>query len=138
MIDSLARFLDSNRYSPHNGTQPKFLVDLLPEVHGGSSDAILRRLLSRKQIGEQERDSMLTDIAERGSAYLPQVNAFYIREFKMISAAEDAARFLHQACQGLPRRLNEYSSVNSNQRPEEEVQVQTVFVTPRSILSTLA
>lgn len=119
LIDSLARFLEINRYSPHNGTQPKFLVDLLPEVHGGSSDAILRRLLSRKQIGEQERDSMLTDIAERGSAYLPQVNAFYIREFKMISAAEDAARFLHQACQGLPRRLNEYSSVNSNQRPEE-------------------
>ncbi len=28
LIDSLLRFLDINRYSSHNGTQPKFLVDL--------------------------------------------------------------------------------------------------------------
>src|SRR5699024_2013122 len=43
---------------------------------------------------------------KRGSAYLPQVNSFYIREFQMMNAAEDATRFLHQACQGLPHRLN--------------------------------
>ena len=30
LIDSLLRFLDINRYSSHNGTQPKFLVDLMP------------------------------------------------------------------------------------------------------------
>src|SRR6266567_4786523 len=106
LIDSLVRFLEINRYSPHNTTQPKFLVDMLPEVYGGASDAMLRRLLSRKGIGEAERESMLTSVAERGSAYLPQVNAFYIREFQMIHAAEDATRFLHQACQGLPQRLN--------------------------------
>src|SRR5580698_4758864 len=53
LIDSLASFLEINRYSPHNGTQPKFLVDMLPEVHGNSSDAMLRRLLSRKGITEQ-------------------------------------------------------------------------------------
>src|SRR5579864_1504915 len=47
LIDSLASFLEINRYAPHNGTQPKFLVDMLPEVYGNSSDAILRRLLSR-------------------------------------------------------------------------------------------
>jgi uncharacterized iron-regulated protein len=106
LIDSLARFLEINRYSPHNGTQPKFLVDMLPEVYAGPSDAMLRRLLSRKGIAEQERESMLTSVAERGSAYLPQVNAFYVREFQMIHAAEDATRFLHQACQGLPQRLS--------------------------------
>ena len=49
---------------------------------------------------------MLAAVEERGSAYLPQVNTFYIREFQMMHAAEDAARFLHQACQGLPRRVN--------------------------------
>jgi hypothetical protein len=115
LIDSLARFLEINRYSPHNGTQPKFLVDMLPEVYGGASDAMLRRLLSRKGIGEPERESMLTSVAERGSAYLPQVNAFYVREFQMIHATEDATRFLHQACQGLPQRLNEHS----NEPPQE-------------------
>src|SRR4029077_3377521 len=34
------------------------------------------------------------------------VNAFYVREFQMTHAAEDATRFLHQACQGLPQRLD--------------------------------
>ena len=34
----------------------------------------------------------------------PQVNAFYVREFKMMYAAEEAARFLHHACRGLPAR----------------------------------
>jgi uncharacterized iron-regulated protein len=106
LIDSLAGFLEINRYSSHNSTQPKFLVDMLPEVYGGSSDEMLRRLLSRKGIGDSEREALLSSVEDRGSAYLPQVNAFYVREFKMMHAAEDATRFLHQACQGLPRRLN--------------------------------
>jgi hypothetical protein len=106
LIDSLASFLEISRHSPHNGTQPKFLVDMLPEVYGKSSDAMLRRLLSRKGIGEHERESLLATVAERGSAYLPELNAICIREFQMMHAAEDAVRFLHQACQGLPRRVN--------------------------------
>jgi hypothetical protein len=123
LIDSLARFLEINRYSPHNGTQPKFLVDMLPEVYGGASDAMLRRLLSRKGIEEAARESMLTSVAERGSAYLPQVNAFYVREFQMMHAAEDATRFLHQACQGLPQRLNghaEECAVSGNMTPIDD------------------
>jgi hypothetical protein len=106
LIDSLATFLEINRYSPHNGTQPKFLVDMLPEVHGNSSDVMLRRLLSRKGISEKQLEFMLASVEERGSAYLPQVNAFHIREFQMVHAAEDATRFLHHACRGLPQRLN--------------------------------
>ena len=115
LIDSLARFLEINRYSPHNGTQPKFLVDLLPEVYAGPSDAMLRRLLTRKGIGEPEREALLTSVEKRGSAYLPQVNAFYVREFQMSHAAEDATRFLHQACQGLPHRLNGHSNEPSQE-----------------------
>ena len=106
LIDSLAAFLEINRYSPHNGTQPKFLVDLLPEVHGNPSDAVLRQLLSRKGISEQQLEAMLVNVEERGSAYLPQLNAFCIRQFQMMHAAEDATRFLHHACRGLPQRLN--------------------------------
>src|SRR4029077_10382407 len=106
LIDSLVRFLEINRYSAHNGTQPKFLVDLLPEVYGGTSDAMLQRLLSRKGVSGQDRARLLASVKERGSAYLPQVNAFYVQEFQMMHAAEDAARFLHQACQGLPQRVN--------------------------------
>ena len=112
LIDSLASFLEINRYSPHNGTQPKFLVDMLPEVHGHSSDAMLRRLaLAQRDSGAAYRQVMLASVDERGSAYFPEVNAFYVREFQLMHAAEDAARFLHHACRGLPRRLNGHGSV---------------------------
>jgi hypothetical protein len=114
LIDSLANFLDINRYSPHNTTQPRFLVDMLPEVYSQSSEDLLLRLLSRKEIGKTELASMLVAIEERGSAYLPQVNAFYVHDFQMMHAAEDVARFLHHACQGLPYRRNGHAATASD------------------------
>jgi hypothetical protein len=105
LIDGLVRFLKINRYSEHNTTQPKFLVDLLPEVYFRSSDALLHRLLSRKGVSEEERAAMLQRVEDRGCAYLPQVNAFYMHELQMMYAAEEAARFLHHACRGLPARV---------------------------------
>ena len=106
LIDSLLRFLDVDRYSSHNGTQPKFLVDLLPEVHCGSSDARLRRLLSRVTDEAERVEAMLQKVESRGTVYLPAINAFYVREFQMTCAAEEASRFLHHACRGLPLRRN--------------------------------
>ena len=105
LIDGLVRFLKIDRYSAHNTTQPKFLVDLLPEVYFRSSDALLNRLLSRKGVSEEERAAMLQRVGDRGCAYLPQVNAFYMHELQMMYAAEEAARFLHHACRGLPGRV---------------------------------
>jgi Haem-binding uptake, Tiki superfamily, ChaN len=106
LIDSLLRFLQVDRYSSHNGTQPKFLVDLLPEVHCGSSDARLRRLLSRVTNEAERVEAMLQRVESRGTVYLPAINAFYVREFQMTCAAEEASRFLHHACRGLPLRRN--------------------------------
>jgi hypothetical protein len=111
LIDSLLRFLNIDRYSSHNGTQPQFLVDLMPEVYCRASDARLRRLLARHDATEEETETMVRHVEHRGSVYLPQVNAFYVREFKMMYAAEEAARFLHHACRGLP------SSGNGNETP---------------------
>ena len=112
LIDGLLRFLDINRYSSHNGTQPKFLVDLLPEIHCGTSEAHLRRLLSRAD--GKTAEAVLRKVEERGSAYLPHVNAFYVREFQMMYVAEEVARFLHQACRGLPLRANMHSEKKEN------------------------
>ncbi len=113
LIDSLLRFLDVDRYATHNHTQPKFLVDLLPEVHCGSSDARLRRLLSRVT-GEAERiEAMLRKVDIQGTVYLPAINAFYVREFQMTCAAEEASRFLHHACRGLPLRRNGHAAFTS-------------------------
>lgn len=116
LIDSLASFLEINRHSPHNGTQPKFLVDTLPEVVGGGSEMSLRRLLSRGRVDEGQLQSMLTVLMDRGSAYLPEANAFYIREFQLVHAAENATRFLHHACRGLPLRSDAHGpSFQGNQ-----------------------
>jgi len=106
LIDGLLRFLGVNLYSSHNTTQPKFLVDSLPEVYCRNSDALLRKLLSRKGVTEHEKKTMLARVEASGSVYLPRVNAFYICEFQMMHAAEEAARFLHHACRGLPLRTN--------------------------------
>lgn len=116
LIDSLATFLEINRYSSHNSTQPKFLVDMLPEVYGGSSGQMLGRLLLRKGVSESDLKALVARVEECGSAYLPEVNAFYVREFQMVHAAEDATRFLHQACQGLPQRLNGHGPVEIEER----------------------
>jgi hypothetical protein len=114
LIGSLATFLDINRYSPHNGTQPKFLIDMLPEIYGSSSDALLQRLLMRKGVSDASIESMMARVEQCGSAYLPPVNAFWIREFHMMQVAEDAARFLHHACRGLPDRLNGHCNGSGN------------------------
>jgi len=106
LIDSLLRFLDINRYSSHNGTQPKFLVDLMPEVYCGSSDGRLRQLLLRATGEEKKVDNTLQRVEAQGSVYLPSINAFYLREFHMAYVAEEASRFLHHACRGLPLRRN--------------------------------
>jgi hypothetical protein len=104
LIDSLLRFFQINRYSPHNHTQPKFLIDLMPEVYCRSSAGRLRGLLTRKGIADEDSKALLQRVEDRGSVYLPQVNAFYVREFQMMYAAEESARFLHHACRGLPLR----------------------------------
>ncbi|MFZ1130419.1 MAG: ChaN family lipoprotein [Terriglobales bacterium] len=102
LIDGMVRFLGINQYSPHNTTQPRLLVDLMPEVYSRTSDALLRRLLSRKGFTAEHRRCLLRQVRERGSVYLAPINAVYVRRFGMASCAEDATRFLHQACRGLP------------------------------------
>ncbi len=101
LIDELLRFLDINRYSPTNGTQPRFLVDLLPEVWRPSIQQ-LRKILSREGFPAKETKGVLMQLKDRGCMYLPQLNVFVVREFQTRYAAEEAARFLHRACQGLP------------------------------------
>ncbi|MFZ0685727.1 MAG: ChaN family lipoprotein [Terriglobales bacterium] len=106
LVDGLVRFLRIDQYSPHNTTQPRLLVDLMPEVYSRSSDALLRRLLSRKGFTAEQRGSLLRRVRERGSVYLAPINAIFVRQFHMTSSSEDATRFLHQACRGLPYLSN--------------------------------
>jgi uncharacterized iron-regulated protein len=123
LIDSLLCFLEINQYSAHNTTQPKFLVDLLPEVYSGSSDGRLRQLLMRAADGEVCKiDGMLRRVESQGTVYLPSINAFYVREFQMMYATEEAARFLHHACRGLPLCKNRRSA---NSKPTDRFYART-------------
>ncbi len=117
LIDSLLSFLDINRYSSHNGTQPRFLVDLLPEVLGASSESRLRQLLLRAEADPSRIENILQRVESRGSTYLPAINTFYIQDFQMMYAAEETARFLHHACRGLPLRRTG-RTVPSVERPD--------------------
>jgi hypothetical protein len=96
VLQGVVRGLGINQYSARNGTQPKFLVDLLPEVYCNPSEDHLRNLAGGAE------DGWLKRLEERGCAYLPAANTLYIREFRMAYVAEEMTRFLHHACRGLP------------------------------------
>jgi hypothetical protein len=64
----------------------------------------LRHLLARETSDVHETESIQRKIDAQGTAYLPHSNVLYVGEFQMMFAAEEAARFLHQACRGLPLR----------------------------------
>jgi hypothetical protein len=97
LIFSLAKSLGFRLHSPHNGTQPKFLADSLPEVVPVKEPALLA--------DEDVRETL----EERGCVYVSATNTFYIREFQMAQAAEEASRFLHHACRGLKSQAGSLS-----------------------------
>ena len=100
LIDALLRFLNIDKYSSSNGTQPKFLVDLLPEVYSRVSAEPLRRLLERRNATAAEVLAVLQQLESRGSCYVPRLNAMFVTRFQMLHAAEDAAAFVHATCSG--------------------------------------
>jgi hypothetical protein len=100
LIDALLRFLNIDKYSPTNRVQPKFLVDLLPEVWFRASSEQLERLLLRKGMTAAETAKILERVGERGACHVASVNAVFATSFRVEHGAEEAARFVHHACQG--------------------------------------
>ena len=100
LIDALTGFLHIDKYAPSNGTQPKYLVDELPEIHHRPESEAMRRLLTRQGFGPERAGALLEEIERRGLIYLPEVNGLFLARFEMLFAAEEAARFLHLTCRG--------------------------------------
>ena len=88
VISSLAKALGFRMDSPHNGTQPKFLSDSLPEVLNAPPGMTTNQELTKR-------------LDENGCAYIAGINTFVVREFQMAEVAGEAARFLHHACRGM-------------------------------------
>src|SRR5690242_18190057 len=104
LIDAFATFLNIDKYSATNHAQPKFLVDQLPEVLCRASEEQLQRLLVRKGLGAGEVRGILDHVASRGACHVPALNAIFASSFQIEYGAEEAARFVHHACQGTLRR----------------------------------
>jgi len=115
LVDALARFLRIDKYAAHNGTQPVYLVDRMPEVYSRPSDEAMRKLLARKGAGDEEMTGVLARIESSGCCYVPRMNAIFVREFQMVGGAEEAARFVHHACRR-PAPANEVAASS----PEEK------------------
>jgi hypothetical protein len=95
VIFSLARTLGFRLDSPHNGTQPRYLTDSLPEIvnmgeleHKPSATVALAR-------------DVLERIEKAGCCYVSGTNQIFIREFNMPHVAAESARFLLYACRGI-------------------------------------
>jgi len=113
LIFSLARTLGFRLDSPHNGTQPRYLADSLPEVVNAAE--IYTDLSNPPQDLVAEGLPATQDALEKqGCAYVPETNTFLIREFRMPQVAAEAARFLHHACRGMTEtRCSSASSVEA-------------------------
>ena len=90
VIISLAQCLGFRLDSPHNGTQPRFLSDSLPEVVCVADDFALPEETAKQ-------------LETNGCVYLPDGNTLLIRQFQMPQVAQEATRFLHHACRGLAK-----------------------------------
>jgi hypothetical protein len=99
LVEGLARALNIDQYSPHNTTQPRFLVDSLPEVHAGLT-AEMRRRLARKGAAAAEIALIVERVEEDGVCYAPHVNAMLVSRWDMKVGAEQVTRFVHSACRG--------------------------------------
>lgn len=102
LIDALLRFLNIDKYADSNLFQARYLVDLLPEVCYRTSPERLLRLLRQKGMSESEAREILAVVQERGVCHVASINAIFANDFAVERTAEEAARFVHRACQ---RRL---------------------------------
>jgi hypothetical protein len=104
LIFSLAHSLGFRLHSPHNGNQPRYLADSLPEVislpeHSKEKPFDRTQFESALALAEPKLLSPALERLEAGGCvYLSATNTFLVREFRIPSAAAEATRFLHHAC----------------------------------------
>jgi uncharacterized iron-regulated protein len=118
LIGALSRFLNIDSYAPQNGTQPRYLVDMLPEVYCRGSEEAMRKLLSRKGAVNGELKQVMARLESHGNCYVPRMNALFVSDFQMAGVAEEAARFVHYACRGVGHG-NGASGNDAEPSPEE-------------------
>lgn len=97
-MDALLEFFSIDKYSSHNGTQPKYLVDLLPEVCSRATAGHVREALLRRSSGDDELKATLRRMGRHGACYVPRVHAIFVQRYDLAGVSEAVARFVHAAC----------------------------------------
>ena len=98
LITTLFQFLNVDPYSARSGCARSFLVDELPEIWCAANEEQLDRLLARR-LGAHV-STVRNTVKAQGSCFVPERNVIVAWEYRMPWAAEQAARFVHQACRG--------------------------------------
>ena len=116
LVDALLRFLNIDKYAVTNGTQPRFLVDMLPEVICRDSSEQIARVLQRKRISEGEARRIVASVEETGICYVPALSAIFLRRFSIRHGAQEVARFVFHACQASLHRDSAALPLSSEDR----------------------
>ena len=95
LIDTLCRFLNLERDAGASVHSDNF-----PEVSCTRRSQSIRKRLQRAGLNSEEIAQVQSTLRLRGSCYVPAVNTVFAQRFLMPEAAEEAARFVHHACQG--------------------------------------
>jgi heme-binding uptake protein ChaN (Tiki superfamily) len=104
LIDTLCRFLNLHR------GRDSVLSDNFPEVSCTRRSESIRKRLQRAGLNREEIAQVLATLRLRGSCYVPAVRTVFAHRFLVPEAAEEAARFVHHACQSKGRVMGSESS----------------------------
>jgi len=100
MIDTILKFLRIDKYSHYvtgNARRREFLVDVYPDIYSGLDDNEKTHLLRGHGLSQEDAEEIAGHIAERGSCYIPRINAILIGHMNVVHAGEEAAHFLNCA-----------------------------------------
>lgn len=103
MIDTILKFLRIDKYGHcvrRRGRCREFLVDAYPDVYSGLDEGELKHLLRGHKFTQEEVDELAGHLAERGSCYIPRINAILIGQMNVVHAGEEAAHFVNLALKG--------------------------------------
>lgn len=103
MIDTILKFLRIDKYGHcvrRRGRCREFLVDAYPDVYSGLDEGELKHLLRGHKFAQEEVDELAGHLAERGSCYIPRINAILIGQMNVVHAGEEAAHFVNLALKG--------------------------------------
>lgn len=93
LIEALLRFLHIDPYVATSPCEPRFIVDLFPEIVTFGSDEGARRWLSRN-FDNSEINGIMQALSLQGCCYLARPNTLLVRSFQLRSAVDEAARFV--------------------------------------------